>query len=84
MTLKVAQDLQCATYVKEGVYVMVSGPSYETPAELRMLRGMGADVVGNFFFFFLITVKILQTNTNQTNICVLIQDGPEKVEAWQL
>ena len=48
LTLKVAQDLQCATFVKEGVYVMVSGPSYETPAELRMLRGMGADVVGNF------------------------------------
>jgi purine-nucleoside phosphorylase len=32
--------------VHEGVYLAVSGPSYETPAEIRAFRGMGADVVG--------------------------------------
>ena len=32
--------------VREGVYAMCSGPSYETPAEVRMLRTMGADAVG--------------------------------------
>jgi purine-nucleoside phosphorylase len=30
----------------EGVYMAFSGPSYETPAEIRMARAMGADLVG--------------------------------------
>jgi purine-nucleoside phosphorylase len=32
--------------VEHGVYVAVSGPSYETPAEIRAFRGLGADAVG--------------------------------------
>jgi len=30
----------------EGVYAAVPGPSYETPAEIRYLRAIGADLVG--------------------------------------
>ena len=32
--------------LNEGVYCMMSGPSFETPAEIRMLRTVGADAVG--------------------------------------
>jgi len=44
-TLKAAADY-CGLHVGEGVYAAMSGPSYETPAEIRMLRAMGADCVG--------------------------------------
>ncbi len=32
--------------LKEGVYAALPGPSYETPAEIRYLRTIGADLVG--------------------------------------
>ena len=32
--------------LKEGVYAALAGPSYETPAEIRYLRDIGADLVG--------------------------------------
>jgi len=32
--------------LEEGVYAGLAGPSYETPAEIRMLRAMGADLAG--------------------------------------
>jgi purine-nucleoside phosphorylase len=32
--------------MQEGVYVCLAGPSFETPAEIRFLRLIGADAVG--------------------------------------
>lgn len=41
---EVAQDL--GFELREGVYIMVAGPTFETPADLRFLRAIGADAVG--------------------------------------
>jgi len=38
--------LELGITLREGVYVAVTGPNLETRAEYRMLRAMGADVVG--------------------------------------
>jgi purine-nucleoside phosphorylase len=40
--LRTPGDLQ----VHSGTYAMMPGPAYETPAEVRMLRSLGADAVG--------------------------------------
>jgi purine-nucleoside phosphorylase len=39
-----AKELEPA--LEEGVYAGLNGPHYETPAEIRMLRTLGADLVG--------------------------------------
>jgi len=41
-----AAALELGILLREGVYVAVAGPNLETRAEYRMLRAMGADVVG--------------------------------------
>jgi purine-nucleoside phosphorylase len=41
---KTARTLNLA--LQQGVYVYVAGPSFETPAEIRYLRIIGADAVG--------------------------------------
>ena len=37
---------RCGVSLKQGVYLAVSGPSYETPAEIGAFAKMGADAVG--------------------------------------
>ncbi len=41
-----AMALERGIDVQQGVYMMFSGPNYETPAEIRMARILGADAVG--------------------------------------
>lgn len=41
---KIAKELKID--LKEGVYCGMTGPTYETPSEVKMVRGWGADAVG--------------------------------------
>lgn len=41
---KTAKDLGIP--LQEGVYIQLTGPNFETPAEVKMCRALGADVVG--------------------------------------
>jgi purine-nucleoside phosphorylase len=46
-TMKIAGELIAnAVDFCEGTYISVTGPSYETPAEITMFRRMGADAIG--------------------------------------
>ncbi|MCL2368816.1 MAG: purine-nucleoside phosphorylase [Oscillospiraceae bacterium] len=42
----IAKAAEEGIMLDEGVYAMYSGPNYETPAEIRFLRTVGADAVG--------------------------------------
>ena len=45
LKLKLAA-VEAGINLRQGVYMMFSGPNYETPAEIRMARILGADAVG--------------------------------------
>ena len=44
LLLNVAEDLELP--LQKGVYIQLTGPNYESPAEVRMCRLLGADAVG--------------------------------------
>ncbi|HEY0428382.1 MAG TPA: purine-nucleoside phosphorylase [Pyrinomonadaceae bacterium] len=43
---KIAEEKNMRPFMTRGVYCGLSGPTYETPAEIHMLRLLGADAVG--------------------------------------
>jgi purine-nucleoside phosphorylase len=44
--LLVRAGKKCGLQLRRGVYLAVSGPTYETPAEIRAFAQLGADAVG--------------------------------------
>jgi purine-nucleoside phosphorylase len=44
--IAVAEGQAMGLELRRGIYAALSGPSYETPAEIRMMRILGADAVG--------------------------------------
>ncbi|XP_077865237.1 purine nucleoside phosphorylase-like [Saccoglossus kowalevskii] len=48
LAFTVAKELNMDSIMREGVYAAVSGPSFESPAELRFLQMVGADTVGKY------------------------------------
>lgn len=58
---EVAEEMGISDIVHKGVYTCLGGPSFETVAELKMLRMIGVDAVGTFIYLFiylLITIKV--------------------------
>jgi len=65
--------------LREGVFVAVSGPNLETRAEYRMLRGLGADVVGMSTVPECITAKHCGLKTLAFSVVTDLCD-PERLE----
>lgn len=66
--------------IKEGIYVGVTGPSYETPAEVNMYKKFGADMVGmstvnEAIYAKYLGMKILGISV-ATNYCAGISKTP--------
>ncbi|MFN8500118.1 MAG: purine nucleoside phosphorylase I, inosine and guanosine-specific [Anaerolineae bacterium] len=69
--------------LEEGIYAMVAGPSFETPAEIRFLRAMGADAVGMSTCPEVVVarhagLRVLGISL-MTNICVDTSEGAASV-----
>ncbi|QVQ53721.1 purine-nucleoside phosphorylase [Spiractinospora alimapuensis] len=64
----------------EGVYAAMPGPHFETPAEIRMLRGLGADVVGMSTVLEAIAAREAGADVAAlslvTNVAAGLADGP--------
>ena len=70
--------------LREGVYIGIRGPMFETPAEIRAFRGMGADAVGMSTVHEVIMASALKMEvlgiSMLTNMAAGILDAPLTAE----
>ncbi|MEE8278191.1 MAG: purine-nucleoside phosphorylase [Thermoanaerobaculia bacterium] len=70
--------------LREGVYAGLAGPSYETPAEVRMLRGTGAQLVGMSTVLEVIAARHMDVRclclSLVTNLAAGVGEGPTNHE----
>jgi purine-nucleoside phosphorylase len=80
--LALARDTAKAESItlEEGVYAGLVGPSYETPAEIRMLRTLGADAVGMSTVLEVLALRHAEVRVGAvsvvTNLAAGLSDGP--------
>ncbi|RWS13631.1 Purine nucleoside phosphorylase-like protein [Dinothrombium tinctorium] len=77
-----ASEINITSIMRQGVYVMVGGPSYETAAEIRALHILGADAVGmstvnEVIFAHHCNIKVIGLSLI-TNKCVMNWDSNEE------
>lgn len=75
---KIAEAEQITLH--EGVYACLSGPNFETPAEIRMLRAIGADAVGMSTVHEALVARhagmSVMACSGITNECIDVTDAP--------
>jgi purine-nucleoside phosphorylase len=59
----------------DGVYVGLAGPAYETPAEAKWLRGIGADAVGMSTVLEAIAARALGASVIGFSLITNVHDG---------
>lgn len=80
--IQISKDLGYGDFTRNGVYCMLSGPTYETQAELRLVQAIGGDAVGMSTVPEVIVgahmgIKIIGISLI-TNRCVMEYDTNEK------
>ena len=61
---KIAVELGLGSFMREGTYAMIGGPTFETVAESRLLRLFGADAVGEISASLFVDLKKIFIHSN--------------------